>query len=275
MYKRVSDSHCHSNCSFDGKDSVDNMCKRAAEIGLYAITITDHCEANGYREPLNSEFGDFSKLIPRSIEQMKAAQEKYKKEIHLFRGIELGQPLQDVESTKAALSLDDFDFVLASVHNVKDEQDFYWLNYTEEFAHEILQRYFDELLQTARWNKFDSLAHITYPLRYILGEQNININLQKSFSEQIDEILKTVIYNQKAIEVNTSGLRQKLGETLPNKEIIKRYQSLGGKYITVGSDAHNCADLGKGLKEALQLVQSCGFSKYTIYSKHEPMEIEI
>lgn len=273
-FKYMSESHCHSSCSFDAKHTVDMMCSRAVDLGFYSIAVTDHCEINGYADPQNSEFGDFSKRIPQSVKEMKQAQEKYKDKIIILRGIELGQPMQDLKSADIALALDDFDFVLSSVHNVKNEQDFYWLKYTKEFAEEILGRYFDEVLETAVWNKFDSLAHLTYPMRYIIGEHKINVDISK-FQEKIDEILLTLIRNKKALEVNTSGLRQKIGVTLPDQSIIKRFRELGGEYVTIGSDAHCTEDLGKGIAEGMSLVKKCGFNCYTIFRKHVPQLIKI
>ncbi|HHZ05263.1 MAG TPA: histidinol-phosphatase HisJ family protein [Clostridiales bacterium] len=274
QFKYVSENHCHSSCSFDAADSVDAMCLQAIKLGLYSITITDHCEVNGYANPQDSEFGDFSQRIPQAIIEMKQAQKKYKDKIKLYRGIELGQPLQDLESADTALALDDFDFVLASVHNIKDTQDFYWLHYTQDFAYEILGKYFSELLQTARWNKFDSLSHLTYPLRYITGRDKINIDLHQ-FRDVTDEILLTLIHNNKALEINTSGLRQDIKCTMPDGDIIARYKELGGKYLTIGSDAHSCHDLGKGLEQGLAIAKGCGFHSYTIFDKHIPKLIPI
>ena len=45
-YKFISDSHTHSENSFDGKDSVIMMAERAYQLGLYSITVTDHCECH-------------------------------------------------------------------------------------------------------------------------------------------------------------------------------------------------------------------------------------
>lgn len=271
---KISDCHCHSNCSFDGIDSVDALCNQAISLGLYALTVTDHCEASGYADPINSEFGNFSQLIPKSIVEMKAAQKKYKDKLHVYRGLELGQPMQDLKSADTALALDDFDFVLASVHNVAETKDFYWLDYTKSFAYDVLGRYFEEVLETARWNHFDSLAHLTYPLRYITGEHNVQIDL-KDFEKIIDEIFLTLIKNEKALEINTSGLRQKIGKTLPDEKLIKRFKSLGGKYMTIGSDAHCVKDLGKGLEQGLEVIKKCGFDAYTIYDKHCPVQIKL
>ena len=49
--------------------------------------------------------------------------------------------------------------------------------------------YLDQLYELVRWNGFDSLAHLTYPLRYINGEHHFGVEL-KNYAEKVDEILK-------------------------------------------------------------------------------------
>jgi len=270
----ICDCHCHSEWSFDGCESTDNICSQAIKTGTDVIAITDHCEANGWNNPEESEFGNFAELIPQSVKHIKESQEKYAGQIKLLRGLELGQAMQDLEAAEKALLLDDFDFVLASVHNVRNMRDFYWLDYKNLSVSEILKTYFSEVLEVARWNRFDSLAHLTYPLRYISGDWGIKVDI-KQYSEITDEIFRTLIINGKALEINTSGLRQKLGKTMPDTELLKRYRELGGEYITIGSDAHRREDIGKGIYEAIKLLQEAGFTKYHYFEKHRPVEVAI
>lgn len=49
---------------------------------------------------------------------------KYNGKLKLLRGIELGQAMQNLAGADEALALDQFDFILASVHNVRNTQDF-------------------------------------------------------------------------------------------------------------------------------------------------------
>lgn len=270
----ICDCHTHSKWSFDGCETTDDMCKQAIKLGIDVLTITDHCEVNGWTTPEDSEFGDFSRLIPKSIDHMKESQIKYSGKLKLLRGIELGQAMQDLKSADIALSLDDFDFVLGSVHNVRNTKDFYWLEYTEESAKELLNIYFDEVLEVAQWNKFDSLAHLTYPLRYITGVHKIEIDISE-YLPVIDKIFTTLIENNKALEVNTSGLRQEIGVPMPDEFLLRRYYSLGGRLITIGSDAHKVADLGKGINETLQLLKKIGFESYYYFEKHNPVAVPI
>ena len=62
-----------------------------------------------------------------------------------------------------------------------------------------------------------------------------------------------------ALEVNTSGLRQMPRETYPPAAIVARYRELGGRAVTVGSDAHRLGWFAFGLAEAYRLAASAGF----------------
>ncbi len=262
-YKYLSDSHTHSKCSFDGNDSVAMMCEKATNMGMYSLTVTDHCECNDYfKENLRESV--FSSVI-----EIIKARALYNSRLRVYIGIELGQPNQDIDACRDALSLTDYDFVLGSLHNLKGEKDFYYLDYTPETVPSLLERYFDEMLDIVKMNNFDSLAHMTYPLRYICVKPGCKVNL-KNYSEKIDEILELLIKNQKAIEINTSGLRQKIGKILPDESVIKRFRELGGKYVTLGSDAHRWGDIGSGIETGLDILNKCGFTHFTVFEKREP-----
>ena len=70
---KICDMHTHSDNSFDAKSSVDEMCLAAIERGLYALAITDHCEAPFIRFGHDCEFGCFDELIPKSFADATAA----------------------------------------------------------------------------------------------------------------------------------------------------------------------------------------------------------
>ena len=64
-----------------------------------------------------------------------------------------------------------------------------------------------------------------------------------------EAILRQLAVKGLALEINTSGLRQKIGETLPGKKFLTRYRELGGELLTIGSDAHLPGDLGAGVEQ--------------------------
>lgn len=266
----LADSHSHSNQSPDGENTIREMAERALELGIQHYTITDHLEINKfydkeflYEEPVKQS----SILLPQIIKE-------YENKLDIHYGVELGQPVHDYQLTRRMLESYDFEFIIGSCHMVKGYDDFYYLDYKKIDPCYLLNLYFEEVLEMAEWGKFDVLGHLTYPLRYIKGDFGININMSE-FEPIITKIFQTLIKNNMGIEINTSGLRQKIGVTLPDEHYVSLYKKLGGEIITVGSDAHRTADLGKGIREGINLAKKCGFDRIFYYSHRKPVEIII
>ena len=103
------------------------------------------------------------------------------------------------------------------------------------------------------------------------NEKNEMQNTQnKIIAELIDAILLELIMNDKGIEINTSGLRYGLPYPHPNIEIIKRYKELGGKIITIGSDAHNSDDLAKDFDLVYDILRSLNIKEIAVFHNRIP-----
>lgn len=265
------DSHTHSDNSPDGEHSVTFLCEKAIRRGLMGFAITDHCDIDLYRED------SYQLRIIQSVFDVRKAQHYFGDSIVLTAGIELGQPLSSPETARRALELSNFDVVLLSVHAVRGEQDFYFQDFTclsEEECDRKLAHYFDEVLETVRRSNFDILTHLTYPLRYIEGRDGRPCDLSR-YKTRIDEILQTLAREDKALELNTSGLRTSFGRTSPDPEIVARFHELGGRLVTVGSDAHNASHIGAGIEEGMQILRDSGFDRLAFYRRRTPRLLEI
>jgi len=246
------------------------MAERAIAIGIEHYTITDHLEINKfydeeflYEEPVKQS----SLLLPSLIKE-------YKGRIDIHYGVELGQPLHDMNLTRRMLESYDYEFIIGSCHMVRGWDDFYYIDYKKNDPDYLLRLYFEELLEMAEWGKFDVLGHLTYPLRYIEGDFGIKIDMDR-YTPIIEKIFVTLIKNGMGIEINTSGLRQKIGVTLPDERYVKMYGDLGGEIITIGSDAHCTKDLGKGIDTGIKIAKKCGFDKIYYYDHRKPVSINI
>ena len=270
-YKKKLDLHTHTDNSFDGNHSTMFLCEQAVLSGLRGIAFTDHIEIDSFVE------GNFEKQALQSYFEIMKARSAFLGKLLVFAGVELGQPTHDTETAEKLINTLKYDFVIGSIHNLRGRQDFYFMDFTETSDDEIkamLTEYFEEELLLSNYGNIDTLAHLTYPLRYICGDCKREVDL-RDYSDIITKILKSVISNGISLEVNTSGLRQKIASTLPNEEIIAQYRALGGELITVGSDAHYAEHLGAGMDETFDLLKKCGFKKITFYQKREPIQIDI
>ena len=268
-YQKILDMHTHTDNSFDGNHSAMYMCECAVRAGLRALAFTDHVEMDIYEQ------GEFDRWARQSYFETNKARSAFMGKLLILAGVELGEATYDIPASEKLLDTLRYDFVVGSIHNLPGEEDFCLLdvdNTSDEEIREILTAYFDEERKLAEWGKVDSIAHLTYPLRYIVGEHGRQVDL-RDYSGEIEAVLRAIIRSGIALEINTSGLFQKLGETMPGADVVDLYRRLGGERITIGSDAHYGEHLGRGIREGMALAARCGFRELTIYQQREPMQI--
>ena len=261
-YKILADCHSHSNCSFDGEAPMETMCARAEALGLAYYALTDHCECDQYDG--SPEFGGrkYYDVVRRAWRELEENRKRFPN-LRLLKGIELGQPLQNLPAARDALSGRDYDVVIGSLHNIAGMRDFYHLGeagFSEEELDRIFEAYFNEICEMLEWGAFDTLAHLTYPLRYLCkpGERPSFAR----YGAQLDRIFKKLIERTDV-------------PVLPDREVFSRYHALGGRRITLGADAHCPENVAKGIPEALDILREIGYTEYTVFVGRRPQQIPI
>jgi len=250
------DYHLHSYKSYDGDPgaSIENIYKTSIEMGLDEIALCEHYDVNWVVTGENPEI-DFADSKNR-IKKLTMGEPKTR----FLLGIELGQPHQCPEKTAEVLEKNDFDFVLCALHNVKNEKDFYYLDYKNtSVSHLVMlfEKYTEELCELANWGEYHALAHITYPVRYF-SRNDIDIELEK-YGDLYKKLFKIVINRGIALEVNTSGLRKAIQMPCPPFDLLKLYRKEGGELLTVGSDAHKVSDIYSNIPQVCEKLREYGF----------------
>lgn len=267
IYKNLFDTHIHSIHSFDGNHSVSDMCDGAIKNGAIGVCFTDHCDI---------DMNDFEPraFAEKAFKNISDVKEHYKGKLEVLNGVELGQGIYRKELSLEILNKYNYDFVIGSIHNLENMEDFYFLDYKKYNVDELLTRYFEDLLKLVEWNKADTLAHITYPLRYIVAREHINVDMTR-YNELIHAIFETLIKNDKALELNVSGLFMDMKDTLPNISYIKMYHDMGGKLVTVGSDSHYSEKVCLGLDRGYDILKECGYTEFTVFENRKPKLLPI
>ena len=277
------DCHTHTRFSVDSDADIIGMIEKAMSLGLSAYAVTDHCECNRwyseehYPDETTYRYFDFGRDFENSVTAVTKLKEKYDGKLNLICGVEMGQGNQVPEIAEKIVSDKRLDFVIGSMHQLPKTEDFAFIEYdkmTVEEMEKLLEKYFMEVYNLSKWGKFDILGHLTYPLRYIEDKGNIKVDMSR-YEEIIREIFKTIIYNGKGIEINTSGLRQKYGKPFPEYRFVKMYKELGGEILSVGSDAHTVADLGKGVADGAEIAKQAGFKYLCYFKERKPQFLNI
>ena len=114
---------------------------------------------------------------------------------------------------------------------------------------------------------------MTCPLRYIAGKYGIKVDLSV-FDGKITEILKEIIKKCIALEVNTSSYSS-LNDSMPCKDILKKYFDMGGYLITLGSDAHIAENASYCFDKAMETLKEIGFKNIYYYKNRIAHQISI
>ncbi len=280
---RYIDCHTHTQFSVDSEADIRAMIERAIALDLAAYAITDHCECSTwypkehYTETECFDHFHYAADFERSLQAVTALKEEYGQKINLICGTELGQATHDMEAAEKAVSDERLDFTIGSLHQLRGEKDFYYIDYQEMTEDEILSllnRYFHEIYELCKWGKFDVLGHLTYSMRYMKRRFGIEPDISR-FDEIIAESFRELIAKDKGIEINTSGLRQGFGDCFPSLKYVKLFRDLGGRLVTVGSDAHNVEDLGKNIADGFAIARAAGFDRVCYFKKHKAYFVEI
>ncbi len=270
------DYHLHTEFSDDSDTPIEAVVERAIALGLNEICITDHVDYGAKTEWRSANDllwiqGIRQKNVPYSMyfARLDALRAQYGSRISIRSGLEFGMQTTTIPQYTAVVERyrRELDFVLLSVHEIDDlefwNQDFQRGKTQEEYN----LRYYRELLALVeKFKDYSALAHLDLLARY---DQNGLYPFDK-VRELVVAILERVILDGKGLEVNTSSWRYELGDTTPSREILRLYRDLGGRVLTLGSDAHtpgqiaeHFADARAILRDELGFKEICAFDKMT------------
>ena len=258
------DYHLHSSFSGDSQTPMKQMIERGIELGLSTMCFTEHIDMD-YPYDKKEDEGMFDLNTYSYLYDLACAKGDYADKIKILFGIEIGvQPHLAFKLAEYARTYE-FDFIIASSHVCNHKDPYYPAFYEGRSDEEAYREYFSSIMDNLEaFPDFDVYGHLDYVVRY--GKTKDADYSYTKYADYIDPILKLLIDQEKALEINTAGLRYGLRETNPCLDIVKRYHELGGELITIGSDAHKPEDVGYALDKAGDLLEACGFHSYTTFS---------
>ena len=252
------DYHMHTRVSFDGSDTGLAMAQAAKEQGLTEICFTDHIDYTPEMDMVfdtavyNAEYDNLE--VPGLL---------------IRRGMEFGLTPDNPDQLKKDLSRRHFDFVLGSVHLV-DGMDVYLQPYWEGKRYaEAIRLYLETTLAAVRVHEdYDVLGHLTYVSK-ARGNPNHSLIPYADHKEIMDEIMRELVRRDKGMELNTSGI-DRCGGPLPTLDYFQRFRDLGGRIVTVGSDAHDVTRAGQYTHEMVAELKKI-FGYVCTFEDREPI----
>ena len=255
------DTHMHSDFSGDATISAEEMIAVAKQSSLAGITFTDHLDWDYQEDPgfFDLDADSYCSKILSLIDANSTD------DFSVLLGIELGLQPHLASSYQELLEQYPFDYVIGSTHVIHGEDPYYPKYFSTRDEKSAFTEYYEMILENIQsFDNFDSLGHLDYCFRYgpYAGP---SMDTYTPYREIVDAILSTIIKKDIALEVNTGSFRCGMTEPNPSVAIIKRYKELGGKLLTIGSDAHKTEHIGLHFEELPELLADCGFKEYHVY----------
>ena len=265
------DAHLHTDLSPDSNAPIDVYAEAALERGIRELAITDHVDF----EPGAQAFG-YATFADRERIVRGAAERWGPQGVTIRFGVELTYDRSWEADIRDHLARHPYDFTIGSVHDRIDSP--YSRGRVATWVQgrsiaEIVAPSFDEVAAAARCGLFDTIGHIDVVKRYL--NPWVKPAELAAAPELYEPILHALVESGTALEVNTSGLRYSVGETFPPPAIVARFKELGGRAITIGSDAHAANQFAWGLEDGYAIASEAGFDTLTFRRGGSPVQVAI
>ena len=245
----IFDSHMHTKFSADSKMLATEAIAKAESLNL-GVVFTEHFDYGLELDGKNFTFD--SAAYMNEYKNLRGDRVRL--------GVEVGLRKVARAANENFIAQADFDLVIGSIHLV-DDLDIYYPEFFEDKDKETAyKKYFQQMAEEFSVADFDVAGHIDYICR-TAPYDNPEIDYA-TFHAEIDKVLKIVVERGKVMEINTRRFdnQRAIRELVP---VYKKYRALGGRFVTIGSDAHRVDAIGNYFARALDFVREVDLTPVT------------
>lgn len=248
------DQHVHTHYSFDSTAQFVDYLQQTTN----PFVTTEHLEMSNPEDAGRDDLPDY----PGYLAEQAALRKQFSNQLR--RGIEVGYYEPRLDAIHAYLVQGNYDLTLLSFHH-DGQHDYQDESFTHLDLQTHVQAYYQRMLAGLRkFDDADVLAHFDYGLRVL----DITPAQLRAFAEPtIREILDFIIKKHMAFELNTKSMYRWQNVDL-YAMVLDWYLEAGGKFITLGSDAHTSDKFQSDFATAKEFLHAHGVTQLAVYTQH-------
>ncbi|MCU4974522.1 PHP domain-containing protein [Halobacteria archaeon AArc-m2/3/4] len=235
------DYHAHSNYS-DGRP-LPSMVAAAADAGLEAIGITDHCNVSSRELPQRAKrkLGfNLDQTYGRRREALRSLREQAPESnpITIYDAVELDYDPRDESEIERFLEDAAFDYTIGSVHVVDDANIFdreYFAAKSESELQDLVAEYYDKVVALIESELFDVVGHVDA----IERTPELRGYTTQAHYERVAEALE---FSPTVPEINAGRVLEEYGHFHPAPAFLEAIQGRDVQFVP-GTDSHRPAEL--------------------------------
>src|SRR4051812_36292196 len=239
-------------------ENVERYLAAAGEAGIEELGVSEH--VHRLRPAL--DVLDHPLWLENATDDLEAYAE-FVRETPLRLGIEMDFLAGREDRIANLLESFDFDYVIGSVHFVRDnavDHDVWDIWESIGDPDRVWAIYFEALAEAARSGLFDVLAHPD--LVKVWGRTKLmpERDLRFYYEPAVEAIAESGV----AVEVSTAGLRKPVGELYPAPAFAAMCVDAGATF-SLSSDAHVPGDVGYAYDRALEAMADWGVGEVAVF----------
>ncbi len=259
---KIYDQHVHTFLSSDSQESFEKYVQRAQELGLSHFVTTEHLD-------LSCVFLGMDDMPDLALQRQTIQEMQSKYDMQILKGIELGYKFSRLQDIENIVDKENFDVIIMSVHESEDENLARGNSTHSKSSDAAYAAYLDLYIHMLEnCSCYDIVGHIDFLLRYI---DPVVIEKHK---EKLCTVLTLVMEKEKALEFNTKNIYQVNNSGYLNY-IFSLYYKLGGRKISLGSDAHTVNNYMRAFEQSIDMLKNIGFTHACTFQKREETKLPL
>lgn len=267
------DYHTHHERCGHAEGRLEDYVKRAVEIGLEQIGLSDHMPLL-HVDPAEYYPGMAMPMeeLPRYVEEALRLKEKYRDRIDVRVGLE-GDYIEGYEEEiERIVTGYPWDYVIGSVHflgewDISDSRQLH--GWEGKKVLEVYERYYDAVQKAAKTGFYDFLGHLDVIKRF--GRRPEDEEAERELERRTLEVIRE---HDVAIELNASGLVMPCEDMFPKRRMLETAFALGIP-VTVGSDAHRPERVALNLDRAVECLKAIGYRELATFKERQRIMVPI
>ena len=263
------DFHTHTTRCLHATGTMEAYVEHAMAQGIGEFGFSDHSHWM-----LHSRERRYAMLPEEQddyVADVHRLQERYNRDgEHPFR-IRLGMEMDFIPS-RIAIARDvaqryEWDYLIGSVHNIGFEKLQEPEMYESWAIEDVCEIYFHFVRMMIRERFCDIIGHLDLPKK--MGWMPAGGMLR-----YIEPLIPELRASDMAVEINTSGLDNPARAFMPGKDVIEALAA-NGIPLTLGSDAHAPAQVGRHFDKALKDLNEIGVKELVRFEKRQMIAVPL
>jgi histidinol-phosphatase (PHP family) len=269
----LADYHVHTPYCGHAKGKIIEYVNAGIAAGLQEIGFADHLGRYYLTSTQRRRYWDWGmdqRNLARYVAELLELREMFQDRIAVKIGLEVDYIEGAEDLLGPIVEQYPFDFLLCSVHCIPQLGWRHLANYSSIADSSIIYKEYFRLARAAlRSGIFQALAHPDFIWRYIAWPST---DVHLPFAE-IVETVRTAAEVHGHIEINANGLLWSQANTLscgdPFALLVDEIYKCNVP-VTIGSDAHEPALVGKLFPELTSMLKAKGIASFTCFSEGKP-----